>query len=192
MVIKLTNYTFELGSLFTDYTIDYMNISEIARLIGTNHVTLLPHVKMLVESNIFNITINGRNKNLFIDKKSARSRLFFEMVENYKTLKYIQDVLIIKKLVDEIKIKNLGETIILFGSYVNKTYTKSSDIDIAVLGKKSKKLTEFFGKFSQIYGKEINIKYISSFNNKDDFLVKEILKNHLILNETSKFINEVF
>lgn len=72
----------------------------------------------------------------------------------------------------------LGGTIILFGSYSFGYDTSSSDIDIAIIGKKEKKLE--IHNFEKIIGKKINIQFYSNFKDigKD---LKENLYNGIIL-----------
>ena len=190
MVEIPTNTTLEILIIFTKYTNERYSISKIARDIKKSHVTLLPHLDELEKNQILVSTLNGRNKEFAINKESILARKFLEMTENYKAFKLLKEETLLKKIVQEIYVKKINATIILFGSYVKGKHTKESDIDIAYIGSESEDRNKIFKDISQIYGKEINVKYISEkgLRNRDDHLVAEIIKDHIIVNNVSKFV----
>lgn len=68
----------------------------------------------------------------------------------------------------------LGSTIILFGSYSFGEDTVSSDIDIAIIGRKEKELN--MKKFERIFGKKIILQFYSSFGEIHKNLQENILR----------------
>ena len=52
MVEFTTKIGFEILQVFTDYSIDKLNISKLSKLTNRSHVSLLPHINNLIEANI--------------------------------------------------------------------------------------------------------------------------------------------
>jgi len=71
-----------------------------------------------------------------------------------------------------------GATIILFGSFSRGEDTINSDIDIAIIGRKEKKLN--LTKYEKEFERKININYYESFQKINNYL-KENLANGIIL-----------
>jgi predicted nucleotidyltransferase len=190
MVEFPTKKTFEILSLFTDYTILSLNVSKISLLLDLSHVTLLPHIDELIKKDILSYEIRGRNKELKLNKKQPLTSIFLEMTENYKLQDFVQKNIFFKKIIHEIK--DFNNPIVLFGSYAKGNLNKESDIDIAIIGTKNNNLIQKFEYLSQIVGKDINLKFISSLNNFNNPLIFEIIKYHIVLNNSSLFVKGVF
>ncbi|HRZ85555.1 MAG TPA: nucleotidyltransferase domain-containing protein [Candidatus Paceibacterota bacterium] len=107
-----------------------------------------------------------------LDKNKETGRLSIELNrENYKIgqLKKIDNLKLIYEsgFADFIEKEFAGATVILFGSYSRGDDNINSDIDIAVIGRKDKKIN--IEKFEVILERKININFYDSF--------KEIHKN---------------
>ncbi len=72
-----------------------------------------------------------------------------------------------------------GATIILFGSYSRGEDIFSSDVDIAVIGKKEKSL-KFLEKYEELFRKKIIINFYPSFKNIHKNLKESILNGILL------------
>jgi predicted nucleotidyltransferase len=121
-------------------------------------------VNKLKEENILDYKIEGKNKIFFLKDN------FESITKYYKFLKLLQIVklrMIIKKIT-----KN--ELIVLFESYAKNIQTKNSDIDIYIETQDEKKSSE---KLSIKIGKL----------NKENFLSKEIIKDHVIIKNVERF-----
>jgi predicted nucleotidyltransferase len=188
MVEIPTNITLEIVSLFTDLTIESLNISQIAKKVKKRHTSILPHINELEKASVLSTKIKGRNKEVFINKNSINSSYYLLMAETFKVIKSMKKYPIIKKICEETR--NCTKTILVFGSYAKGIAQTQSDIDVIVISKKSKEIDNIMNKISQTYGKEINVKYISKINPKDH-LTYEIIKNHLIIRGSDIFISEV-
>jgi len=83
---------------------------------------------------------------------------------------------------------------LLFGSYTKGYSTEESDIDLFYLGRLEQDQQSEIKKRGKIYGKEINIKNssIENFLNglrTGDTLIREIVENHVILQNPDPFVN---
>ena len=189
MVEFTTKIGFEILQVFTDYSIDKLNISKLSKLTNRSHVSLLPHINNLIEANILLEEKNGRNREISLNKESINCFKMMTIAENYKLLNLISNNLVIKKIVN--KIKNFDLCIVLFGSYAKNNFTDESDIDIAIFSKQNKSLEDKFKSISNIIGKEIDIKFIPLFDSSDH-LSLEILKDHIILNNPEYLLRGLF
>ena len=113
-------------------------------------------IKKDKESKRLSIEINGEN-NLLIQLKRA---------ENLK-------LVCCSGLSEFLENNFLGATIILFGSYSRGEDTIKSDIDIAIIGRKEKKIS--LEKFENELQREIRINFYESFKR-----IEENLKNNLL------------
>jgi len=146
-----------------------INQTDLAKALGVSAaavVKAMPGIKNLVD-----VKRVGRINLLTIElNRSIQKNLYKKRVENLGQL-YESGV------VDYLKESSPGSTIILFGSYSRGEDIFSSDIDIAIVNAKSKKLK--LNKYDKILGKTINISFYESF--KIDKPLKENLCNGIVL-----------
>lgn len=185
MVEFTTIIGFEILERFTDYTSVTKNVSQLAREIGRSHVTLLPHIDNLIKADVLSEEIRGRNKELSLVKDSIFCQKAMGMAEDYKLLK--SEPLLLKIGTE---IRGIIEPVIVFGSYAKGTFDQDSDVDILVIGRRTKKLDERFRHVSDITGKEVNVKYVDKIR-KSDSLMQEVLKHHIVLNNACSFVRGV-
>jgi len=95
-------------------------------------------------------------------------------------------------VIQKTKFQENIKNIILFGSVARGEAEKESDIDIFTAGESNRKEIE---KIGQLYGKEIQVKNypLDTFKNKikEDILLKEIVKNHIIIKNSEAFVESV-
>jgi len=161
---------------------------EIARKLGINHQTALNSLNELVKRKILAFEVRGRNKEYGINLSNSASRILLEMAEQKKALELTENTGI--KIVIEEMIP-FAETIIVFGSFANKTYNEKSDIDLLVLGKCDMK--ELI-KIKKRHTREINIEAVGfdefyNYLNKRKALALEVAKNHAVFGNVSRFMN---
>lgn len=157
-------------------------------------------------------TVNKLIKDGVITKeKAGKSYLCFVNLENEKTIALIQLSEIEKKiefygsnkelkLILEDFIKSAKSTvnpvsILLFGSYVKGTATKESDIDILLISTSKTGIDKITKEVYAKFGKEINAIAMTPEDfkkQKDEALIKEIIKDHNVLYGVEKFVNLVF
>jgi len=107
---------------------------------------------------------------------------------------YLKKYPIISKICSEIKGK---DAVILFGSYAKKTENEKSDIDLMVINKGGSKSLSF-SKYELLFRKKINPIFITEkefrqmIRDKEENVGKQVLSNHIILNNPEKFWELVF
>lgn len=194
MEIKITNYIFDILNLYrTDYT-KSLHVRAIAKLLNTNHVTLLPHLKKLEKNKTLISRKVGKNKEYLLNPNNILTKDYLALSEKLEAIKYLQKNFLIKKIYQHLINVNVQGAVVLFGSYAKNYATETSDIDLFFLGKLSKNQILDIKKIGKIYGKEISIKTstIKNFNEgltTGDTLIKEIIKNHVILQNPDLIVN---
>ncbi|WNZ29557.1 MAG: nucleotidyltransferase domain-containing protein [Candidatus Bathyarchaeota archaeon] len=194
MVVKITNYLFSILALYrTDYNKSF-HVRALAKLLNTSHVTLLPYLKNLEKNKILQSQKVGRNKEYRLEFSNILTKEYLMLSEKLETIKYLQKNFLLKKISQHLMDVNLQGTVALFGSYAKNYATETSDIDLFHLGKISENQMTNIKKIGKIYGKELNVKTssIKNFNQAlttGDPLVKEIIKNHFILQNPDLFVN---
>jgi predicted nucleotidyltransferase len=164
------NYDYEvlLSLLKTE-----MHGRELAKLLNTSLTRIQSILIELRKSNIIDYTVSGKNHIYFI-KKNLVAKAFILNAENYKLAKILCKYTFLDPLFKEITQKYTGKMIILFGSYAKFIPKEGSDIDI-YFDSATKKVKE---KIISI-NPQISVK-IGEFN-KEDLLIQEIIKNHIII-----------
>lgn len=142
--------------------------------------TVMRLLNNLIKENILDFVIEGKNKIFFV-KDSVEGNIAKIELEYYK-LREILENSTIQRLYKELKLLLDDELVILFGSYAKKSQSKESDIDVYI-DKNNKGLK----KKIEMISSKISIK--SGFFDKNSFLGKEIIKNHIILNNPEKYYN---
>ena len=160
------------------------HIRGMEKAIKIPHATLIRKLGKMEKQNIVDYRIVGKNKQYFI-KRNLRSRKMLEIMENYKLIKFFEKYPHLEPLFEEIIKKCSSELIILFGSYAKGIPKPESDIDIYIeTGEQNVK------KMAEEINSKLSIK-IGKFN-KDSLLIKEIIKNHVILMGVEQFYEYLF
>ncbi|MBU0461155.1 MAG: nucleotidyltransferase domain-containing protein [Nanoarchaeota archaeon] len=194
---KITDYKLKILGLYrTDYLAKY-HIREMARLIGKSHVTLLPHLRSLEQNRILVSGLSGKNKAYSLNMDNALAKDYLALAETSESINYLEQTFLIKKIHSEMLKLDLQGSLILFGSYANRTYRDGSDIDLFYLGKLEEKQARDIKKIGKLYGKTINVKTASLENfergsRAKDALITEVIKNHIILQQPGIFINALW
>ncbi len=133
--------------------------NSIKKLEKEKLATSSAHPKM----NLITYELNRDNRKAIELKRTENLRLIYESY-----------------LIENLEENFPGCTIILFGSYSKGEDTKESDIDIAIIGSKEKRIDKLVKKFEKILEREININFYDSFKeiNKE---LKENLFNGIVL-----------
>ena len=157
----------------------HIHARELAKLVGTNHTTILRKIKELREMNIIDYKTEGKNNVCFL-KESVEARNFIFIVEHYKLLRALTKYSVLRKVIENIQKNNCIDLAILFGSYAKGLAKKDSDIDLFVESKERNIKREV-----EQLDSRLSVK-IGEFN-KDNLLVKEIIANHIIIKGVEKF-----
>jgi len=155
----------------------------IAKSLNQSHTTILRKLNFLVEENVLDYRMQGKNKIFFV-KNSLQAKNYVFNAENYKMIKLIKKYPKLSVIIENILKETDKELVILFGSYAKFSAQKDSDIDIYV-ETTDKKVKE---DLEDIHSK-IKVK-IGEFDKKS-MLIKEIIKNHIILKGVERFYEKI-
>jgi predicted nucleotidyltransferase len=191
---KITNCSFAILSLYrTNYTTT-LHARAMAKKLSVSHVTLLPHLRQLEKAKIILFRKVGKNKEYLLNPNNSLTKHYLEIAEELVTINYLVKNFQIKKISDQMSSLDLTGSLLLFGSYTKGYSTEESDIDLFYLGRLEQDQRSEIKKRGKIYGKEINIKNssIENFLNglrTGNTLIREIVENHVILQNPDPFVN---
>ncbi len=164
-----------------DYTAKF-TASEIARITNIPQRTVSRSLDNLVIHNLIRFIIEGKNKKFHLDLNDQRIRVLTKLIEDYKALDFS-----IKNKKIYLMIEDLFEErdLIIFGSYAKGNYNDKSDIDILIIGNKSKKLLDL----ARNQPKQLNLHFstLSGFEKllkNRNLLALEIIKSHIIFGDS--------
>jgi len=189
---KVAN-SFRILSLYrTDYSAS-IHVRAMAKLISTSHVTLLPHLKRLEQLKILYSEKTGKNKEYRLNKDNILTKHYLTITEELTTINYLEKNFLMKKLAEHLASTDTASPLILFGSYTKDYATEESDIDLFCIGKTPQNQINHIKKFESTFGKKINIETATTENfntalRTGDILIKEIIKNHIILQNADPFV----
>lgn len=197
MVELINNISLEIISLFRPNYFNQFHVREMAKLIKKSHVGLLPNLKKLEEEKILIGKKVGRSKVYTLNFDDNKTKEMILLSEKKKTLEFLNKEFFIKKIYDEVVNFNLGGCLTLFGSYASETYNKKSDIDLMYIGKINVNQKKIIKDLGRIYNREIHLISMSLKDFKEQLqkqnsLIKEVVKNHVILFNHDFLINELW
>ena len=149
------------------------HIRGLARLLGTNQTTIARKIQELYKENIVDFKQEGKNKVVFL-KKTLEAKQYACFVETHKLLETLRKYPPLRRIIEQIKKNEKISLAILFGSYAKGIATKTSDIDIYI-DLRDNKLKEKV----ELIDSKISVK-IGNYDS-DNFLIKEIEKDHAII-----------
>ncbi len=149
------------------------HVRAIAEAINEPHPTVSRKLSLLLQENAVNYESEGRNKVYFL-KKNTLAKNYVLNAEHYKLTKLIKKYPPLLALVEDIQAKSPSTIVAIFGSYAKFIADKNSDIDIYIETSNSKVKETV----ASIHSK-ISLK-IGPFDLHSP-LIKEIIKNHVIL-----------
>ncbi|MBU0471610.1 MAG: nucleotidyltransferase domain-containing protein [Nanoarchaeota archaeon] len=156
---------------------------ELAKSLKTSLTRIQSTLTELRDTNVLDYKVEGKNHLYFI-KKNLISKSYILNAENYKLTKILIKYPELEPIFQDLIQKSKSELIILFGSYAKETAKKESDIDIYIETTNQ----EVKEKVQKIYDL-LSVK-IGEFN-PDNLLIKEIIKNHVIINGGEKYYEKV-
>ncbi len=174
------NYTYEVLLLLIKKE---MHQREIAKELKTSLTRVQSILAELRGMNVLDYKVGGKNHIYFI-KNNLTSKSFILNAENYKLAKLLQKYVFLEPLFREITEKCPKEMIILFGSYAKFVPKEDSDIDIYVDTRNKKIKEDILG----IYDK-VSVQ-IGNFD-KENLLIKEIIRNHVIIQGGESFYEKL-
>lgn len=159
------------------------HIRELSRRVKLNHMAVKRTTDKMLKKNILDFRFIGKNK-VFVLKKSLESRNKILEYEIYKQIKIIDKYPLLRSLFEKI-ISNKKITLcLLFGSYAKGLAHERSDIDIYFDSEDinvKKELESLNSKISVKMGKF----------DKDSVLIKEMIKNHVIIKGFEEYYGRI-
>jgi uncharacterized protein len=188
--INITENSLQVLTLFTNGFNREYYIREVQRLVKISPRTSQLILEDLENKGILESKLRGKIKTYKLQLNETTKR-YLILVEQYKILSYLKNNNFIKEIIEKIS-PNINGIGLIFGSYAKGIEKKDSDLDIFIAGEYNK---EEIKKISKNYGLDISIKCypIKTFekNISQDFLLKEVLKNHILFSNTELFIQNV-
>ena len=143
---------------------------EIAEILKVSPTSIGNSLKRLAESNLVKIE-ETKTANFISFNRDEQKAIELKRIENLKNIYF-------SGLSDYLQHKLAGGTIILFGSYSIGEDTNTSDIDIAVIGRKDKMLK--LEKYEKILNRKINASFYDSWKEIHKHLKNNILNGILL------------
>ena len=189
---NLSNITQKGVDLLISFSNDYsakLSASELARSSKIPQQTASRLLNNLARLNLINYEKKGKNKLFYFNLEKQTTKILFNFIEHQKALQFQLKIKEISVIINEI-LKSC-ESLIVFGSYASKGFSKESDLDIVVLGRYDKEQIE---KIKQKQVMEINEHYVSYneftriLESKNPLSI-EIMKNHVLFGDVSKMVD---
>ncbi|MFH0752235.1 MAG: nucleotidyltransferase domain-containing protein [archaeon] len=170
--LKLTKLQQEIIRLLSIKAGKQLNQRQIANLLEVSQPAVMKAIPTLEKENWINIQQDKETKRWAIELNRNNQKVM--QLKRTDNLKQIYET----GLADYLETNFAGATIILFGSYSRGEDTINSDIDIAIIGRKSKEID--LTKYEKTLERKILINFYDSFKNIHKHL-KENICNGIIL-----------
>jgi len=174
------NISFEIINILLN---EEMHTRALAKQLSINHMTILRHLKGLINDNVLDFRQEGRNKIYFL-KKNIESRNYAAMTELYKLNRVLKEYPGLRKIINAIQRNPMINLAVLFGSYAKGTVREKSDIDVFIETEDRKLKQEL-----EILNSRLNVK-IGDFDRSNP-LITEIEKNHIIIKGAENFYEKI-
>ncbi len=187
--INITENHLRILSLFSKGFNKEYHIREVGKI-----ANLSPRSAQLMLSNlegkgILQSKTRGKIKAYSL-RNAGITKEYLVLVEQYKLLSFLESHSIIREIIAKIR-QHINGVGIVFGSYAKGIESKSSDLDIFIVGNGDKTQIK---NISKTYGFEINVKQyplnIFKSDLREDILIKEVLENHIIFLNSEQLIRE--
>ncbi len=172
-------------------------INEITKEINGTYSYVNRVVLQLIEEKIILKKTVGHAFLCSLNKASEKTKALLLLAEINKKEEYFVKHKSLQLLFQDF-MKELPKTvvsIVLFGSYAKETFTKESDIDLLVITTAKEDLAPVLRKMQKLHGKQLSplLFTIEEFQQrKNETAVREIIKNHIIIQGTEQFLQEVY
>lgn len=180
MVKKITKTEYSYLEPFLT-TREELHLLEIARRLKENHATVRKYLNDFEEQGILKKISKGKMTLYSLNLDSEILIEVLVLAEKDKLLRKIKSNLILQELVFELH-KTTNKTLLIFGSAC-ENFKNFNDIDILTLDKKLD-----LKKLEKKFGFDFHVNYVSSLKSISETMKKEILKKHLIINNSEEVV----
>ena len=168
--LNFTMLELEIFQLLCARSGEKLSQREIAKLLGVSPTAVSNSIKKLKENELISVE-KTKTINFISFKRSEKRAVELKRVENLRNI-YVSGLL------DHLENTLPGGSIILFGSYSRGEDTNTSDIDIAVIGRKHRFFD--FKKFEKMLNRKINLYFYDSWKKMQKNLKNNILNGILL------------
>lgn len=174
-----------------------MTINEIAKQLKGTYSYINRVVLRLVKEDIIIKKTVGHAFLCSLNKTSEKTKALLLLAEINKKQDYYKKHqklgLLFKDFLKELPSSVVS--VVLFGSYAKETFTSDSDIDILVLTISPTDITKPIRKIYSLHGKNISPLTFTQKefqHRRNEPIIMEIIKHHIVLHGTEQFIQEVY
>ncbi len=151
----------------------------VAKSLGINHMTAMRALRSLVDENVLDYTVMGRNK-VYALKTTLEARNAVLMAEINKLDLLVEKHPFLRRIITKILDDERVGLAVLFGSFAKGTVNKNSDIDLYVQTQDPNLKKDLEGLSSKLSVKIGNY-------DPNTILIKEIQKDHVIIKGVEMF-----
>lgn len=173
-------------------------LREIAKKTKVSTSSVSRQLNLLKKINILDERKQGKELLYSLNLKNNTTLKLCELIETQKLENFYGRNTELKLILTDLLGQTLNENLVnitIFGSLAKETHTKESDIDILMITKKKKDFTKQIRNIDAEYGKNLSIVNLTRKElegKKNEPLIKEIIKYHLILYGYEFFMGEVY
>ena len=160
---------------------------DVAKKLRMNQKTVSNVLNKLEKEHILKYYIEGKNKYYYINNLNPNIIEIIKLIEINRKIKFLEKYKKFRDLFGKLELKTEG-ILVIFGSYANFSANEKSDLDILVIGK-----IQEVKDLEHLYNVKISIVKLDKKKfKKEDILIKEIIKNHIILKGVEEFIRLIW
>ena len=189
--LNITENHLNVLSLFAKGFNKEYYIREIQRILKISPRTAQLILDSLEQKSILKSNLRGKIKNYSLEQNFIAKK-YLLLTETHKEIIFLENNSIIKEIISQI-IPHINGIALIFGSQVKNIQKKNSDIDLFVIGKCNQEEIE---DIAETYNLEIDIKNYTkkefSKNIHQDYLIKEVLENHIIIKNKEEFLDLIW
>ncbi len=156
----------------------------IAKKLKMNQKTVSNVLNKLENENILKFSQEGKNKYYYLNGFYPYKKEIIQMVEIERKIGFLEKYARLKELFLKLEEQTDG-VLVIFGSYANLNANEKSDLDVFIIGS----IKDFENDLEESYNLKINvIKSDKNKFNRNEYIIKEIIKNHIILKGAEEFV----
>ncbi len=160
---------------------------DVAKKLKMNQKTVSNILNELEKEHVLKFTQEGKNKYYYLNEFYPYMKETIQLIETQRRINFLEKYKKLKELFSKLEKRTKG-LLVVFGSYANFSANESSDLDVFVMGK-----IKDIEDLEELYKIKINIvKSSKNKFNKKEHIIKEIIKNHIILKGVEGFVELIW
>ena len=183
------NIELAIGGLYLSGYKKEFYLREISKRTKMPLKTTQNAVAILEQNNILKSTTVGKNKYFRLNLENLHTKFYLMQSEIYKTALFLNKFSIFKTFLKGVK---TNDPIILFGSFAKFTADRDSDLDLLVISKANRNPLPFHLLPYKIHEIKLSEAAFIKALEKQETLLKEIEENHVVLNNHSFYVDNMW